>query len=543
MAYVYVDNITTRSATIYILDLAAPANTYSNFGFTIKLNGINAVRYSCTSSDTSYGMGVTFSNEYYLGYNWFVPDSTYTVYATATYGGITYSLSPVSFTTDSASAPSGTISPSIYTRIREQNYDSCVAMSLATAMDRFKAMAVGYDYEEYSTAYIYGSPNYLSSNLNIINNCMTYGSPRWDLVSTNFYTDDRYITDAQNVFNNASLQVTSNAILQRLTGYENIDFYDTYSVANYVQTYGYFMFNFKVPNNFYNVGWDGIVPQPDSYSNILHAISIIGLTTKNSKPHWIAQNSWGSFWGYGGICYIPWDWGIGCDPPSCEYGNPSSWTIACYAVYNNATSTTTSAPTNLTAVPISGTFSATLSWNSSLSSAMYTVLASRDYDNWYLHGTTTNKTIQCDFDYEGTVYVKVMASVMDVYSAYSNVVRVVVGSNRPDYFNWTYAGCDSYSNPISGTSKVSGYGYYVDHQEWNNLITNIANVYSYKGWILSGYPMTTVNTNDTFTATIFNQVKNCIGSKNSTGISDKYLGNDINASDLNILKEKLNGIE
>lgn len=38
--------------------------------------------------------------------------------------------------------PSGSIAPTVYTKIKDQYYNSCVAMALSTAMDIFRAQKV-----------------------------------------------------------------------------------------------------------------------------------------------------------------------------------------------------------------------------------------------------------------------------------------------------------------------------------------------------------------------------------------------------------------
>ena len=139
-------------------------------------------------------------------------------------------------------------------------------------------------------------------------------------------------------------------------------------------------------------------------------------------------------------------------------------------------------------------------------------------------------TLQLNTDY----YFKIQASPNGDWDDYlSSPLSVLYGpwrlGQRPPNFAWTY-------------SKNAGQPFYVTAIEWNSLIGNITNVYSWKSWDISSYPMSSASTNNNFTATIFNQVKNAIGSKNATDISDKISGNPILASDLNTLVTKLNGI-
>ena len=316
---------------------------------------------------------IDFENPDYLGYNFVTPDTDYELQVIARHGGVNYSLGYDSFTTDSIYPPSGTISPSVYTKVKRQYYESCVAMSLSTAMDIFKAKQTGITYENYSVSYIFGNGGYSWGmyNEDAVINCTSDGSPRWELISP-YFPDDKSIIESNYTFTNADSYTKSNAQLQAFDGYRNVDFYDTEGVASAIRNYGYFMFNFRIPNNFYSIGSDGIVPQPNSYSGVNHSVALIGLTTKNNKKHWIAQNSWGTDWGANGLCYIPYDWGCGVLAPTRGGTNPTSWSTDCYSVWNNGISSShPSVPNNVTAVK-NGDKSALVSW-SSVSGATYTV--------------------------------------------------------------------------------------------------------------------------------------------------------------------------
>ena len=80
---------------------------------------------------------LVFANANYLGNNWFAPATTYSLNVFATYGGTEYAVNTtaVSFTTNGISAPTSTITPSVYPTAKNQgSYGNCVAMSLSTAM-------------------------------------------------------------------------------------------------------------------------------------------------------------------------------------------------------------------------------------------------------------------------------------------------------------------------------------------------------------------------------------------------------------------------
>ena len=96
----------------------------------------------------------------------------------------------------------------------------------------------------------------------------------------------------------------------------------------------------------------------------------------------------------------------------------------------------------------------------------------------------------------------------------------------------------SWTNP-----KVSGGQFNLLATEWNGLVNKINSVYSYYGWSTSSYPMRQVQSGWNFEAVNdFNKVRLAIGSKRATGITDKIAGDQINASYLNTLVEKINDL-
>ena len=181
---------------------------------------------------------------------------------------------------------------------------------------------------------------------------------------------------------------------------------------------------FLIPNNFNYIGSDGIVPQPNYPRGDGHSIALIGLTVKNGKPHWIAHNSWGTGWGAGGICYIPYDWGCGVLSPT--RGGPTSWTQNC-SVWNTGISSNNPAkPTNISAVK-TGDKSALVSWGSAVSGALFTVFASKkNSGDWYIKGRTTNKSLAITFDNYDTYEIRVLASVSNLYSDNSIIAIVTM---------------------------------------------------------------------------------------------------------------------
>jgi len=480
MASFLVTNLTSISFSVYVQGLQTPANKYDSFTFKIYQNNTLIYNWSSFVNSTWLTFLINFKDDEYLGYNYVTPATDYELEVIARQGGVNYSLGRNAFTTDSISQPIGTISPSIYTKIKSQGRaGSCVAMSLSTAMDIFKAKQIGVTYESYSVSYIYGNgglPNEQGMYFkDAIVNCCTLGSPRWELVESNF--NSKLIEESKYIYNNSDSYAKNNAVLQAFDGYRNVDFYDTEGVASAIRNYGYFMFNFKIPNNFYSIGSDGIVPQPNSYSGVSHSIALIGLTTKNGKAHWIAHNSWGTDWGANGLCYIPYDWGCGVLAPTRGGSNPTSWSQNCYSVWNtNISSSHPSTPSNLTAVK-SGDKSALISW-SSVSGATYTVFASKASDeNWYIKGRTTSTSLTITFDNYDKYKIRVLSSVNNLYSNYSNVVIVSLLAIEP----WVWQ-----------IPKTSGIGFNVSAGEWLNFCNRINEIRAING--LSNYSFTTDST-------------------------------------------------
>ena len=470
MATASVTNITRNSCWVVVSGLEHYATDYDNFRFRFSCHGKLAIDGNWSGAYDSNTLYLRFENESYLGNNWLVPDTDYTLVTIVTYNGVDYVLNTVYFSTDSISPPSGSIIPTLFTKVKEQRYDTCVPMCLSTAMDRFRAMKVGDDYENYSVSYIFGNGGYSWGMYfeEAVINCKSAGSPRWDLVSTSFTDDEKSISDSRNTYNNADNYAKSNALLQKFTGHTNIDPYNTAAVKSAIQNYGCFMLNIRVPNNLYYVGGNGIIPQPNYYTGVNHSLLVIGLTTKNGKPHWIVQNSWGTDWGDNGYGYLPYDWGIGADPPSrSNMDSPSSWTLESYAVYNNSVSNyVPPTPTNVTAVK-NGNLSALVSWNSVLSGALYTIFASRKNQNeWYVKGRTTSTSITITFDNSSEYEIRVVTVSSNLYSRYSDLVYVTLLNIVP--WEWW-------------TPKVTGNVFNLTLNEWKAFLSKINEVRNANG--------------------------------------------------------------
>ena len=425
--------------------------------------------------------------------------------------------------------------------------NSCVAASLSTAMSIFKAKQSGYN-EIYSTSYIYGSdqrpsdPYMISEDAIIL--CKEYGSPRWELFlgtendshETKSIDCNTFAEVIKGTYPDSTL-IINNAKHQRFDSYIRVNFYDTKNVAYYIQKYGYFMFNFKISNNFYNIGRSGIVPQPEeqitrsnAFSGVTHSIALIGLTEIDGEQYWIAQNSWGYWWGDNGRCYIPCNWGY----DSSEY-----WTLDSYGVvpgYEYKTALPEQ-PVNYDATQVSNNSVKCLWGKASSENISYKVFYSPDNITWssahigkidatsyVLDVTNISKT---------ALTVSVLAINTDGYC--SDLVSLWVTLHN-QLSQWVWSAELEYA--LTNKGKVSTFTY----DEWNMFVYKVLDLVQNEGQANTaigsnpyGYPTSTTYSellNDakmtntvegrTMTARRFNLVRYCIGSMKaiSPGVSN-----------------------
>lgn len=92
------------------------------------------------------------------------------------------------------------------------------------------------------------------------------------------------------------------------------------------------------------------------------------------------------------------------------------------------------------------------------------------------------------------------------------------------------------------TTKVSGEGIYLGHQEWASFCGRINEFRDYKG--LSAYLFTIPSSGDYITNTIINQARNAIYAMSPPGVDPGlvYAGGNIYASYFNKLRDYLNSI-
>jgi hypothetical protein len=555
---------THLEAKFLVSGLQNYACDYDKFVWRVFQSGVEIETYTQDRNSELgkyYNFYFVFTNPDYLGNNPFSPGCTYTLYLDCYWGGVCYTLPAVQFTTKSIAAPTvSNIQPQFYPYVKDQgSAGNCVAQSLATAMEIFQYLNTKIA-EHYSVAYIYGSDGSSGSGMDCeegVKNCKASGSPRWEMVST-AYPDNTAKSAAVSLYNNADTYTTKNASNQKFTDYKNVDFYDTDTVAGYISKYGYFMLNFRIPQNFYDVGSDGLVPQPDEYSGENHSIALIGLTAKGGKKHWIAHNSWGTSWGDGGLCYIPYDWGCGVLSPFVKNTDAvASWTCESYAVWNTGTFRTNSyTPTITDITQTDNQKSINVTWNGNSSNDVYLVFARQSGDtNWWKKAavSTTKAVIPVDMygDYE--VMIVGLSSTYRVCSAQSNIGYVTIKKEnpRPSDFSWIYA-------------KTSGGYFNLTANEWVAFCDSVITFLSYTG-LLNGqigsndlgisknttyYDLVVMSKESAiqdgdFTADAFNYVRYVVGSINKvgTGIATQYRGDIIYAYLLNTVVDKLNLIE
>lgn len=70
-----------------------------------------------------------------------------------------------------------------------------------------------------------------------------------------------------------------------------------------------FVVGFTVYSSFesHAVASTGVMPMPSKSESVLggHAVTVVGYKLIDSKPYWIARNSWGTGWGDKGYFYMP----------------------------------------------------------------------------------------------------------------------------------------------------------------------------------------------------------------------------------------------
>ena len=354
-----VTNIVCHGATLNLNNL-----DYYLRDYNIKYDIISSFNEAFTTGimdGATYDPNGIYNGLQMLFEYWFTPNKNYTFNCYVRYPKNTGSWTQVgssAFSTIDITRPSASSSyPNYYPSIRDQvvrvgdnehgqAYD-CVACALSTTLDMFEYIERGITNNLYSISWIYGNRRNQTENntetsgmyANIsIASLISDGSPVWNTVRDNktdksypdnrFYSDNyngAYETGAYNMFTNQELFETYAAHVQNIASSTNVHFYDSIGVSNAITANGCYVFSFSVPNNFYNIGSNGIAPSPDSYSGSNHCMLLIGWKTISSVKYWIAQNSWGLGFGDNGLVYIPMDWCAAQASPSNNFYNWWCW--------------------------------------------------------------------------------------------------------------------------------------------------------------------------------------------------------------------------
>jgi hypothetical protein len=594
MATITCTNKSHKTPKFQVSGLNYDAYDYSRFIFFVYQNNILVAKnYVIVWSRGSTSFTIDFSNKdedgnTYYGFNMLSPNTRYTVEVVPCYSYAESSgeEASVTFTTSSVPSPNGTITPGYYPVVKNQNpYDNCTAQALSTMLEvnRYKNNKIA---EQYSVSFIYGSDGTNDEGMYMheaIECVATYGSPRWELVN-DFFPDNYHKSQARDkIFSQRSKNyVKSNANNQQFNKYvRNIDFYDTSSVKSAITTGGSFMFSFRVPDNFYNLAKNGIVPQPDHWSGGQHSIAIIGLTDINSTKYWIAQNSWGDSWGDNGLCYIPYDWGAGTNVPtptkdrvddsledSWEF---ASWTLDCYAPYFTNTTSNPYPPTELSVTQVGTTTQLNITWYDHSQTPYYMVMVRPEGSDKWTHKSYVQYSGTTTIDVEDyDTYEIVVISLNNSYacSEWSDIYTITITESgggdpggggdddddeegRPTDFEWTY-------------EKESGGEFNLTAEEWEGFCDKIMAflVYTEKANTQIGSNSMGLSTKTTyyemiedsydtaikgepFTAEAFNYARYVIDqiSTSETGIELQEAGDTIFADYLNDIVDSLNAIE
>lgn len=291
----------------------------------------------------------------------------------------------------------------------------------------------------------------------------------------------------------------------------------------------------------------GILASPYGYAGG-HAMIIVGKKIISNKPHWIVQNSWGSWWGDGGYCYMPCDWGIGCPNPDVYWGpgyglTGTQWVCCCWEFSSsNITAISPVTPTNLSIAPDYANKQAKVTFNGS--APKYLIIArQRDANNkrygflepwWYIKAspTTISVVISVDFPEKETEY-DIAVYAFNSTGKLSNAAReTFTGSNRPLSWNWeTY--------PVQG-GKIS-----ITAANWNAFLARINEFRTYKGIAaITPYPGMGAIQGEQVTAAKYKLAKSFIQGIPGYGtyIPEVNAGDKITAYQFNQIRDELNAI-
>lgn len=559
MATVSIDsNPTYDHVVVRVRNLQYDVGDYDNFVVQIRSAGTGNLIFTYTAqakhstADDDYQDDASFQ---FINRAWFSPGNSYTVSVTAYYNGTGYPIGDaVPFTIPSISPPTGTIDPVFYPQIKNQgDYNTCVADCVTTMMEMFHSMKMNIvtTYEHYSVPYFYGSDEITDEWMlfeKAMQNATHIGCPRWELVD-NIFPDHTLKEEAVSRYRNACALANENAKKQRISGYTVVQFYDCEAVADAIRNNGCYVFTFKLPENYrsiYSFPSSGVCPQPDYWSGLGHAILLIGLTKIDGKAHWIGVNSYGTEWGDGGLCYIPYDWGCGVESPESS-GNTDravGWVYDCYAPYDNSVPTNHPDQPKIKSVKYSEDRSnATVTVETANENDYYLLYARNlksGYEHWYPKSTDGGNTFGIAYQTsDGPITIPLDSSTGNYeFSVFAmrDYMMSLRSFYQPDIEPWTWEGAN-YNDDVAASAEDTKQFYKVLHgnadpydgfscKVWNDIVRKATQVVRAKGntW----YPLSELGSDkckaskgEAVSAKKYNEVRFNIGSIKTTNEDGK----------------------
>lgn len=518
MARITITDNSFRNVIVKIEELQYNVCDYERISIYFKdaSGSINLYSYSYTpkSTDEYDYISVKF-NTGYTGYSFFSPSCTYYACADATINGATWSIPSQQFKTTSVNEPTfvGDIEPVVFPNIKDQgNASNCAAHAITTMMEIMSFKQTG-KLSGFSSYYFWGACS-LNYDGSIPQSQIDYvardiGAPKWQISSGLWPETGLTYGAAQEIYRNSDTTVKEHAKQQCFDGYVEADFYNPDSVAAYIRTYGCFWFAIRSTNVLKcNNRYILLPPENTSASGMAHVFVLIGSTTIDGEKHWIAQNSWGTGWGNGGRCYIPYDWGSGFSATNND-GSALTWVFPSRAYTKYQIEYVDPPAPDIISISqdIPGDASAYAHWTPSatgggIGETTYFVL-SRKYEStrWYTKAITTGTDANLEFDGLGTYEIAIAAiyddHCSDPSSIYTLVLKEKSDKTRPENWSW--------SNITSGANIPFKDGAFrpVTATEWNSFCDRINEFLDYLD--MQQYPFTTVFIGNDFTSKIYDE--------------------------------------
>lgn len=414
------------------------------------------------------------------------------------------------FTVPNAVSPPSNITPAYYPEIKYQGQSgSCVAQCLSSGMEFFRLRGLqdqsASTTEYYGASYLYGSDNDPTVEemqfLDALNLAKTVGTPRWELVGTTKDKANNILkANAVSLYNSRSQisSISNNAIRNSIGNYSKVSsFYNGTAMYNALNNYGCLMFNFNLPANFeFDTGSDGIMPDPDNgtgnWTGEGHCMLILGIKTINGEKYYIAQNSWGEYFGDDGYVYIPYNWGYGVDPPdtsiSGNNGNAPAWVLSVYALQANSYVSDSIPNKPIISSATRSTDTATISWTNG--SFVLPYIYDTNAQGYYPTSTSAYDVYGTVVSSPATIYLPDATNGYQVglltyntstyrLSEFSDFYSI--RGARPSNFAWTSTVAQGASVPTIDNGNNTYTAKFLTAAEWNAFIDKINEFFNYIG--------------------------------------------------------------